>query len=123
MRIGWSTGCDYEWTQHWFLAREFYGCQHDELLALRDWRAADCFDSGDRAVLAATDELLKTGALSDDTWQRCEASLGRATCLDLVAAIGTWSMISKLAQGLKIPLEENVASWPPDGQPGGRMEN
>ncbi len=116
MRIGWMTGSDYEWTQHWPLAQELFGCQRDELLALRDWRAADCFDERDHAVLAATDELLETGDLCDDSWARCEALLGRDASVDLVAAVGTWSLISTLARGLRVPLEEGVESWPPDGQ-------
>ncbi len=116
MRIGWVTGCDYEWTQHWPLAQSIFGCKREELLALRDWQAADCFDECDCAVLAATDELLESGNLCDETWKRCEAALGRDASIDLVAAVGTWSMISKLARSLRIPLEEGVASWPPDGE-------
>jgi len=114
MRIGWVTGCDYEWTQHWPIAQKMYGCESAELLALRDWRAADCFGEEEQAVLAATDELLETRTLSDETWRRCETALGRDACLDLVAAVGTWSLISMLARGLRIPLEEGVDSWPPD---------
>jgi alkylhydroperoxidase family enzyme len=117
MRIGWVTGCDYEWTQHWPLAQDLFGCESEELLALRDWRTADCFDERDSAVLAATDELLETGNLCDESWTRCEAAIGRDACVDLVAAIGTWSLISMLARGLRVPLEEGVTTWPPDGKP------
>jgi alkylhydroperoxidase family enzyme len=76
MRIGWVTGCNYEWTQHWPLAQSIYGCEREELLAIRDWPSSDLFDETDRAVLTATDELLETRALSDETWKRCEAALG-----------------------------------------------
>jgi alkylhydroperoxidase family enzyme len=126
MRIGWTTGCDYEWTQHWPLAQDMGGCSPVELLAVRDWRGADCFGEADEAALAATDELLETGDLCDESWSRCEAALGRNACVDLVAAVGTWSLISTLARGLRVPLEEGVVSWPPDGvaspaQAGGRL--
>ena len=77
MRIGWVTGSEYEWTQHWPLAQEMFECCAEELLALRDWTHADCFDETDRAVLTATDELLETGDLSDSTWQACFSALGR----------------------------------------------
>jgi alkylhydroperoxidase family enzyme len=115
MRIGWVTGSDYEWTQHWRVAQTPFGCDGGELIALRDWRAADCFDERDRAVLAATDELLGTGDLCDESWTRCEAALGRDASIDLVAAVGTWTLISTVARGLRVPLEDGVASWPPDG--------
>jgi len=116
MRIGWVTGSDYEWTQHWQVAQTPFGCKPEELLAVRDWRAADCFDERDRSVLAATDELLETGDLRDESWAECEAALGRNASIDLVAAVGTWRLISTLARGLRVPLEDGVASWPPDGE-------
>lgn len=116
MRIGWVTGCDYEWTQHWTVAKDVYGCSQEELLAVRDWPREDRFNDTDCAVLGATDELLTTGALGDESWARCEAALGRDASIDLVAAVGTWSLISTVARGLRIPLEDGVASWPPDGK-------
>jgi alkylhydroperoxidase family enzyme len=116
MRIGWVTGSEYEWTQHWPLAQKIFECSADELLAVRDWRAADCFDEVDRAVLTATDELLDTGDLCDETWRVCFEGLGRDAAIEMVAAIATWLLVSKLARGLRVPLEEGVESWPPDGK-------
>jgi alkylhydroperoxidase family enzyme len=115
MRIGWVTGSEYEWTQHWPLAQEMFGCTAEELVAVRDWRGAGCFDPVDRALLAATDELLETGDLTDETWRTCFAGLGRDAAIEMVAAIATWLLISKLARGLRVPLEEGVEGWPPDG--------
>lgn len=116
MRLGWSTGSEYEWTQHWPIAQEVFGCTADELLALRDWKAASCFDAVDRAVLTATDELVQTGDLCDETWKACFDNVGRDAAIDMVASIGTWLLISKMARGLRIPLEEGVEGWPPDGK-------
>jgi alkylhydroperoxidase family enzyme len=118
MRIGWVTGSEYEWTQHWPLAQEMFGCTAAELLAVRDWRAAECFDAVDRAVLTATDELLDTGDLCDATWETCFQELGRDAAIEMVAAVATWSLISKLARGLRVPLEEGIVGWPPDGRRG-----
>ncbi len=42
MRIGWSTGSVYEWTQHWRVARLLDVPERD-LLAVRDWRTAEHF--------------------------------------------------------------------------------
>lgn len=116
MRIGWTTGSEYEWTQHWPLAQDMFECSAEELLALRDWESAECFDAVDRAVLTATDELLRTGDLCDDTWRACFEGLGRDAAIDMVTAIGTWLLISKVARGLRIPLEDGVEGWPPDGK-------
>ena len=53
MRIGWSTGSVYEWTQHWRVAR-LLDVPEQDLLAVRDWEHADHFGPAERAVLAAT---------------------------------------------------------------------
>lgn len=116
MRIGWSTCCDYEWTQHWPIAQMF-GASEDELLAVRDWQSAECFDDADRAVLAATDETLEHGRILDSTWQACMATLEQPeVLLELCVAIGAWRLISQLALSTGVELEEGVESWPPDGR-------
>jgi alkylhydroperoxidase family enzyme len=43
MRIGWTTGSGYEWTQHWRIAREQFGCSEQDLLAVRDWESSPHF--------------------------------------------------------------------------------
>jgi alkylhydroperoxidase family enzyme len=116
MRIGWATGSNYEWTQHWSIAQSQFGCSQEDLLSLRDWRAASCFGEVEQVVLSAVDEMLETGTLTEESFGRCLDLLGRNSSIELVAAVGTWSMISKLAKSLDIPLEEGVASWPPDAK-------
>ncbi len=116
MRLGWATASEYEWAQHWRVAREL-GIPHEDLLALRDWRSSDRFGDADRAVLAATDETLETGAISPETWELCRAHVGGTEeLLELVAAIGNWRMISSLLRSLEIPIEAEMESWPPDGE-------
>ncbi|SPM37058.1 Alkylhydroperoxidase family enzyme, contains CxxC motif [Mycobacterium rhizamassiliense] len=117
MRIGWLTGCDYEWTQHWRVASRL-GVTADDLLGVRDWQHYDGFGPAERAVLAATDDVVRDGAMSAESWAACERELhGDAKVLvELVTAIGAWRMISSILQSLQVPLEEGVASWPPDGR-------
>ncbi len=118
MRIGWATGSDYEWTQHWRIAIDQFGLTEDELLAVRDWRSQDRFSDAERAVLAATDETLERGVISAETWARCAEHVGGTEELvEMVTAIGLWNVISQITRSLQIPLEEGVASWPPDGTP------
>src|SRR3546814_19974852 len=74
MRIGWRQGSMYEWTQHWRVAR-MLEIPEDDLVAVRDWKASDRFDRADRAVLAATDETLGSGAISARTWSELEATV------------------------------------------------
>jgi alkylhydroperoxidase family enzyme len=121
MRIGWLTTCDYEWTQHWRVACGL-GVPADDLVAVRDWPTHDGFGEVERAVLAAADEVVRDGAVSARTWAVCERELGAdsAVLIELVTAIGAWRMIASILQSLEVPLEDGVASWPPDGQPPSR---
>ena len=36
--------------------------------------------------------------------------------IEITAAVGCWQLVSKLTNALAIPLEEGIASWPPDGE-------
>ena len=117
LRLGWRTGSDYEWTQHWRVALQL-GVPEEDCLAVREWQKSDRFDAADRAVLAATDETIDTGVISPETWALCREQLGDdESLLELVTAIGNWRMFSSILRSLEVPLEDGVASWPPDGRP------
>jgi len=116
MRIGWVTGSDYEWTQHWRIATGL-GLDPDDVTATRDWQRHDAFGPAERAVLAAADETLDDGAVSATTWEACVEHVGadEQVLLELVTAIGLWRMVAGVLRSLEIPLEDGVGSWPPDG--------
>jgi alkylhydroperoxidase family enzyme len=116
MRVGWVTGSDYEWTQHWRIAREAFGLTDEDLLDVRDWERSTRWVDAERAALAATDETLADGAMSEATYVRCRGALGTdEAVIELVLAIGAWRTVSELTRSLGVPLEDGVASWPPDG--------
>lgn len=121
MRIGWLTGCDYEWTQHWRVAVRL-GVPPDDLIGVKDWPTHASFGAPERAVLAATDEVVRDGAVSAQTWAACVRELGAdsAMLIELVTVIGAWRMIASILHSLEVPLEDDVCGWPPDGQPPSR---
>lgn len=116
MRIGWLTSCDYEWTQHWRVASGL-GVSADDLLGVRDWPDYNGFGPVERAVLAATDDVVRDGVVGSAAWAACERELDSDTTvlIELVTAIGAWRMVASILHSLKVPLEEGVSSWPPDG--------
>ncbi len=117
MRIGWRTGAMYEWTQHWHVSLRI-GLTEEETLAVRDPDNATCLGPAERAVIAATDDVLDNGAVSEESWQACAEHLpNNEERLELVAAICNWNTFSILLKSLKIPLEDGVEAWPPDGVP------
>jgi len=117
MRIGWVTGSVYEWTQHWRVATTA-GIPPEDVLAVRDWRASDRLTAADKAVLAATDESLAGKSISDATWAEVTKHItDPGQQVEFVVAMGNWTMFSILLRNLKIPVEDGVAVWPPDGLP------
>ena len=117
MRIGWVTGSDYEWTQHWRIAQEQFGCSEQDLLELRgDWRSSTHFGDDEKTLLAAVDSLIEQGTLSSDLASECLGRLGRNATIELATAVGAWRLVSKVTNALEIPLEEGISSWPPDGK-------
>lgn len=115
MRIGWTTGAVYEWTQHWRVALRV-GMEPNDILGVKDWRAHEEYGPAERAVLAATDESLETGIISDETWAACREHVGGDDVLaELVVAIGNWTLFSNMLRTLRVPLEDGVEAWPPDG--------
>jgi alkylhydroperoxidase family enzyme len=117
MRVGWLTACNYEWTRHWRVASGL-GVTADDLLGVRNWQEYDGFGPTERAVLAATDDVVRNGAVSDQSWAACQRELHGDTMvlIELVTAIGAWRMVASILHSLEIPLEEGVSGWPPDGR-------
>jgi alkylhydroperoxidase family enzyme len=114
MRIAWRTGSVYEWTQHWHVALRI-GMTEPDILSVRDWRDSD-LDPGAKAALAATDETLDAGRISDATWEACRTHVGgEPELMEMVVAIGNWRTFSEVLRSLNIPLEDGVEAWPPDG--------
>ncbi|MHB8329044.1 MAG: carboxymuconolactone decarboxylase family protein, partial [Acidimicrobiales bacterium] len=60
MRLGWTTGSVYEWTQHWHIALSL-GVAEADLLGVRQWEQHAGFGVVERAVLGATDEVVRHG--------------------------------------------------------------
>jgi alkylhydroperoxidase family enzyme len=116
MRLGWTTGSVYEWTQHWRVAG-LLGVDLDDVLAVREWRTSERFDATDRALLAATDEVLTSGSITEQTWAACAALLDDASLVELVAIIANWRLFATILLSWEVPLEEGVQPWPPDGRP------
>ncbi len=117
MRIAWLTACEYEWSQHWRVAQGL-GVSADDLAGVRDWQSHAEFGSAERAVLAATDDVVRAGTVSAESWTACKQEFGadQALLVELVTAISAWRMIASILESLQVPLEDNVASWPPDGE-------
>jgi alkylhydroperoxidase family enzyme len=115
LRLAWVSGAQYAWFQHYRIATGA-GVTPEEIVAVRNWRASDLFGAAERAVLAAADDTLEHACISDAVWAECERELREpAVLVELVVAIGNWTMFAQLLRSLRVPLPAGAAPWPPDG--------
>lgn len=115
IRVGWVTGSAYEWTNHWRVATTA-GIPPEDILAVRDWRSATRLTPADKAILAATDECLAGKSISDAAWAEVAKHVADpGQQVEFIIAMGNWMMFSLLFRNLRIPLDEGVMVWPPDG--------
>ncbi|HEU5150639.1 MAG TPA: carboxymuconolactone decarboxylase family protein [Iamia sp.] len=116
MRLAWRRGSAFEWAQHWRIAVEA-GVPAEHLAALRDPReGAAVFDERDHALLDAVDEIDGTGDVTDATWARLVDHLTEPELYELVAVVGTYTLVDVMTRCLRVPIDEGLALWPPDGR-------
>jgi hypothetical protein len=50
-------------------------------------------------------------------WAECARELKEpAVLVEMVVAIGNWTMFAQLLQSLNVEIEEGATPWPPDGK-------
>jgi len=116
MRLAWRAGSDYAWFQHYRISTQA-GITAEEIVAVRDWRKSQLFSPADRAVLAAADDTCDQGKISDAVWTQCAREIkDPAALVEMVVAIGNWTMFAQLLRSLEVEIEEGARPWPPDGK-------
>lgn len=109
LRVAYLLKSEYEWHYHvgYGLAA---GLTLTEIAAVRDgpeapeWATRD----GDRAVLAAVDELWTQSQITDGTWADLDRNFDRHQLMDLVFTIGQYVMLSWAISSFGIQLEDGV---------------
>ena len=84
---------DFEWHAHVGPARSA-GIPDAVIEAVRRGAEPALEDAKSRAVYTVARELHETRALSDDTYARAEAALGRQGLVDLIGILGYYTLVS-----------------------------
>ena len=66
-------------------------------------------DADESAVYDFASELLDTGQVSDATFERVKAKFGERGVIDVIGAIGYYSLVSMVLNVDRVPLPEGVA--------------
>lgn len=106
-------GADYEWGVHVAAYADRVGLDEAQLASLAHGSADDaCWDSADRDLIAAVDELHRTADLSDATWEAVVHHVGEDGVMDLILLAGWYHAIAFAVRALRLPLEDGTRGLP-----------
>lgn len=112
LRTGWNCRSEYEWGQHAIIARAC-GISDEEIRRVAAGPDAPGWDAFDAALLRAADELHRDSRIGDATWQALAARYDTRQLIDVVFAVGQYSLVSMALNTLGVPLDEGIEGFPP----------
>ena len=101
LRVAHVRDCRYEHEHHVKLGRRA-GLSDEEIARSADGPGAEGWSPRDQAVLQATDELLSSGDVADETWSRLSGLLDTRELIELVLLVGHYEMLAKTINTLRI---------------------
>lgn len=110
LRVGWRCDCAYEFGQHTLIGAA-EGLTEDEIARLATDDAGE-WEASEQAVIAAADELVASHRLSDATWAALTAHFSTEQVLDLIFAVGQYTLVSMALNALQVQREDGVPGFP-----------
>lgn len=107
MRVAILNGAPYEAEQHAPIALQ-EGMTQQQLDALEDWESSNCFDAGQRAVLAYTDAMTRDVHVPQAVFDAVSASFNPRLLIELTATVAAYNMVSRFLEALQIHSNDPV---------------
>jgi len=111
LRICAQLGCAYEWGGQAAFWGPIAGVSETECDALVTGADAG-WTEPERVLIAAVDEVERTGSWSDATWNALGHNLDDEQRMELLIAVGWYRTICTLCNGLDLPVEGWMRAWP-----------
>ncbi len=110
LRIAWRYTSEHQWTHHVLSGRKI-GMTEAEFEALRQPDPSPLWSPADQALISAVDQLCTNGQIDDATWAALAKDNERQTLMDILYAIGLFTMNAWAFNAMGIELEPDVASY------------
>jgi AhpD family alkylhydroperoxidase len=101
LRVAHLRDCRYEYDHHVRLGRRA-GLSDADLARVVDGAQAAGWSPREQAILQATDELVATNDIADETWSRLTAALDTRELIELVLLVGHYGMLATAIRTLRI---------------------
>jgi alkylhydroperoxidase family enzyme len=99
----------FEYSQHLKVAR-MVGVPEEKLQAIKGWATSDRFEPAERAVMAATDELVGRNLVEDATFAELKVYFTDAQILELFYVIGLWRMHGMIVRALHLEYDNDTTA-------------
>jgi alkylhydroperoxidase family enzyme len=106
LRTGYNCRSGYEWMQHRRIGLDC-GLSEVEIERIKAGPDAPEWSDLDRAMLRATDDLVRDHHISDDNWAAL-ASLGDKGRMDLVFTVGQYTQVSMMLNSFGVQYEDGA---------------
>jgi alkylhydroperoxidase family enzyme len=111
LRTGWLCQSEYEWAQHEVIGTEA-GLTPEEIQRIKKGPEAE-WSALDKLILTATDELYHDKKISDSTWIALTSHWNDQQMMDLVFAVGQYTLVSMALRTFGVPLDDFLTGWDP----------
>ena len=111
LRTGWRCGSAYEFGQHTVIGAAA-GIADDEIRALTRPLDDHPWVDHERVVLQAVDELHDDQCLSDESWTALHRFWDDQQVIDLIFAVGQYTLVSMALNSLGVEIDEGVPGFP-----------
>jgi 4-carboxymuconolactone decarboxylase len=105
LRVGWLCRSGYEFHQHTRIGREA-GLSDAEIERVKSGPDAAGWSASEAALLRAVDDLHGDQFISDATWKRLLQHYDERQMIDLVFAVGQYTLVSMALNSLGVQIEQ-----------------
>ncbi len=110
LRTGWRCQSEYEWGQHARIGKQA-GLGDDEIKRIAQGPDAPGWSDFDRTLLRAADELHDDSFISDATWEALAKRFDEQQLIDLIFAVGQYTLVSMALNSLGVQLEPGTQGF------------
>ncbi len=111
LRTGWRCGSEYEFGQHTVIGLGS-GLSEDEIRNLTQDASSTGWSHEDETLIRAVDELVDDHRISDQTWSDLAGTWSKQQLLDLVFAVGQYTLVSSMLNTFGVEPEDGLPGFP-----------